>query len=205
MIRTLIKRIRKIWNKLAGLSGKCFWGKGVCLGLAAIALTAGVTVGKAMAYFTTYVEADGSAQVSLDFPNVEVEEKVSDMTKSITLKNTGEYDCYMRVKVLAGEAYQDLLTCNGANWEKNETDGYYYYGVIVPAGETAKDVLNAVIGKKDETGTITDGIAFQAAKDGLKEFNVVVAAECTPVFYDGQGNPQYSWEAAEPILSEGGE
>ncbi len=197
---------------IKGPERKMLFKKGLCLGAAALCLTAGLNVGKAMAYFTTYARSEGTAAVAFDFPHVDVEETVTNLTKHIVVVNTGEYDCFVRVKVLAGEKYQDQLAFTGGDvWGERQEDGYFYYHKILraqgtePESDTKTTVLDAAIAIKDPTGSaITGGVASEAEKDGLKEFNIIVVAECTPVFYDSDGNPQYSWEAAEPILGEGG-
>lgn len=196
---------------LKGPERKGFVQRGLCLGAAALCLTAGLTVGKAMAYFTTYARSEGTVSVSLDFPHVDVEEEVTNLTKHITVANTGEADCYVRVKVLAGEKYQEQLAFTpGDGWGERQEDGYFYYNRILkaqgtePESSTRTTVLDAAIALKDQTGVMAGGVVSEAEKDGLKEFNIIVVAECTPVFYDDDGNPQYSWEAAEPVLEGGG-
>lgn len=196
---------------LKGPEAKRFFRQGLCLGAAVLCLTVGLTVGKAMAYFTTYARSEGIASVSLDFPHVDVEETVTNLTKHITIVNTGEADCYVRVKVLAGEKYQEQLAFTlGDGWGERQEDGYFYYHKILkaqgtePESDTRTTVLDAAIALKDQTGAMAGGVASEVEKDGLKDFNIIVVAECTPVFYDSQGNAQYSWDAAEPILGEGG-
>ncbi|MCQ5187630.1 hypothetical protein NE581_10835, partial [Streptococcus parasanguinis] len=76
------------------------------------------------------------------------EEKVSDWTKHIVIKNTGDYECYVRVKVFAGEKYQDGLQYQGSQkWSPGE-NGYYYYSDIVPAGGETEE-LQVKIDSKD--------------------------------------------------------
>ena len=84
--------------------------KNLCLAAAALTLTAGLSVGTAMAYFTTYATASGGVSLSLDNAVTVPEEEVSNWTKHITVQNTGDIDCFVRVKVFAGDKYQDGLT-----------------------------------------------------------------------------------------------
>lgn len=93
---------------------KKFNKKSLCLAAAALALTAGISVNSAMAYFTTYTTAAGDVTISLGSTVTIPEEKVSDWTKHIVIKNTGDYECYVRVKVFAGEKYQDGLVYQGS-------------------------------------------------------------------------------------------
>ena len=79
--------------------------KHLCLAAAALTLTMGVSVGSAMAYFTTYASASGGASLSLSNTVTIPEEQVIDWTKHVTIANTGNQDCYVRVKAFAGSAY----------------------------------------------------------------------------------------------------
>ena len=64
--------------------------KNLCLAAAALTLTAGLSVGTAMAYFTTYATASGGVSLSLDNAVTVPEEEVSNWTKHITVQNTGD-------------------------------------------------------------------------------------------------------------------
>lgn len=88
---------------------KSFNKKNLCLAAAALTLTAGLSVGSAMAYFTTYATASGGGTVSLGSTTIIPEEEVVNMEKRISVKNTGDYECFVRVKVLAGDKYKDGL------------------------------------------------------------------------------------------------
>ena len=78
------------------LKNKTLW-----LGTAAVILAGSVSVQSAMAYFTTYVKAKGGYEITLG-SQTEIKEDVKDMTKEIKITNTGETDCYVRVKVFCG-------------------------------------------------------------------------------------------------------
>ena len=76
---------------------------------------------------------------------IEIEEDIKDnVKKSITIKNTGNIDAYIRVAVVANKVDKDgNITVGtapelklGADWQKLE-DGYYYYkGVVAPKAST---------------------------------------------------------------------
>ena len=59
---------------------KKFSKKSLCLAAAALALTAGLSVNSAMAYFTTYATAAGGVTISLGSTTTVPEETVSDWT-----------------------------------------------------------------------------------------------------------------------------
>ena len=140
-------------------------------------MTLGLSVGTAMAYFTTYTEAAGGVELELGFTETIPHEEVTDWTKHIKIENTGNYDCYVRVKVFAGELFQDSLTYgdDSGKWTPG-ADGYYYYSDIVPAG-----------GMTEELRVMIDHM------DAEQSFNVIVVQECTLVQYDGNGSPYADW------------
>lgn len=159
------------------LKNKTFW-----LGAAAIVLAGSVSVQSAMAYFTTYVKAKGGYEITLG-SQTEIEEDVKDMTKEIKISNTGETDCYVRVKVFCGSqieiSYAGAVDDKGnAYWTKGD-DGYWYYKDILPAGGTS-EVLQAKI---------------TLPEDYKDSFNVIVVQECTPVQYKEDGTPYADWNA----------
>ena len=77
--------------------------KSLCLAAAALTLTAGISAGTAMAYFTTYTEASGNVTLNMGFTETTPTEEFSNWTKHVTVKNTGDFACFVRVKALAGE------------------------------------------------------------------------------------------------------
>lgn len=160
------------------------WVKGTLVA-AAFMLTAGVSAGQAMAYFTAYTEASGEAAVRLDFPTTTTTETVSSWTKHVTIENTGKTDCYVRVRAFAGEEIAAGLTYTDEadRWSPG-ADGYYYYSEILAPGEKSSELLIKI----DQ-------------KDKKEDFNVIVVQECTPVLYDEAGQPYYDWN----ILADSGE
>ena len=167
--------MKKIWKK-----------KTLVLGAAALLLTAGASAGRAMAYFTTYAEAQGSAPLSLGFTRTEIEETVQNQAKYITVVNTGECDAFVRARLFAGGGYEDGLVFREAEsegWTPGE-DGYYYYTAILPPGEKTGPLCVGVDWKDQEGGFNTD----------REDFNVIVVQESAGVYYDEDGNPACNWE-----------
>jgi hypothetical protein len=162
-------------NKL--LKNKTFW-----LATIAVVLCASVSVPSAMAYFTTYVKAEGGYEITLG-DETEIEEDVKDMTKSISIKNTGETDCYVRVKVFCGSelniTYSGAVDDSGNQYWTLDDDGYWYYKDILKVGSSS-EVLNAKI---------------NLPEDYKDKFNVVVVQECTPVLYKEDGTAYADWNA----------
>ncbi len=170
--------------------------KSLCLAAAALTLTAGISAGTAMAYFTTYTEASGGVTLDMGFSETVPKEDFSNWTKHVGIQNTGKEECYIRVKVLTGEKYQDKLTYDDGNNDSLKrviegtptfaegswvlgSDGYYYYTGIVAPGEYT-NVLD---------------ITIQVAEDEKDSFNVVVVQESTKVEYqDGKAK---SWSEVD--------
>ena len=158
--------------------------KTLCLAAAAVCLAGSLAVGSALAYFTTYATADGGARVILEPSQTELEEEIYDKTKHIAVRNDGDTDCFVRVQVLTGELYKDILEIHGNGWTRDpepDEDGFYYYTYkdIVPAGTVTPDEL-----------TVEIKISQLESTD---DFNVIVVQESTPVLYDENGNPYADW------------
>lgn len=147
------------------------------LAAAAIALTGSLTVGSAMAYFTTYATAQGGVKMNMGFTQTVPKEEVDENGKHITIQNTGDYDCFVRVKAFAPVDLSYKAPDGG--WTAGE-DGYWYYSEVLPAGQTTAKELNV-------------SYTFPAGDDKASEFNVVVIQECTPVLYDAEGNAYADW------------
>ena len=142
--------------------------KPLVLAAAAIALTGSLTVGSAMAYFTTYATAGGGVRMNMGFTTTVPDEKIDEKGKHVTIINKGDYDCFVRVKAFAPVALTYLAPDGG--WQAGD-DGYWYYESVLPAGETTKQELNI-------------SYQFPSGDEKASEFNVVVIQECTPVLFD---------------------
>ena len=156
---------------------KKFNKKNVFLTLSALTLTAGLSIGSAMAYFTTYATATGGAQLKLGTTTTKIDETVTEWTKHITISNTGDFDCYIRVKAFAGNVYQErLVFSDGTGKWTPGADGFWYYTDILPVGDASEELLIKIDHLEKE-----------------ENFNVIVVQECTPVVYDEDGNPYADW------------
>ncbi len=162
--------------------------KSICLTAAAVALLASLSVGTIMAYFTTYATAEGGVQMDLGFTETEITEEVVDGKKEVKLTNTGEYDCYVRLMALAGDAHRLAYDEPGEDdmWTPSG-DGYYYYNDILSPGETTTqlDVL----------------FELPQAAEGKEpaDFNVIIIQENTPVIYGEDGEPTADWGAKADV------
>lgn len=149
--------------------------KTIGLVAAALMLVATIGVGSALAYFTTYTRAEGSKELTLNFSETEINEKIIDKQKVISLSNTGEADIYVRVKALVGEDHPIVYSEpeNAGKWVPG-ADGFYYYTDILAPGEATSEIL----------------VGFTLADENAASFNVIIVQESTVVLYDEDGNAQ---------------
>ncbi len=163
--------------------------KNLALVAAGLVMIGAITVRPAMAYFTDSHEAVGKATVYIGDFEIEPDEKAYDWTKEVAVKNTGNYDVFVRVQAICGEAYKDNLTYSGEGWTlktyKDENDNeysYYEYNQIVKPGETS-GTLTINIKKPDD-------FDFDA-----QTFNVVIVEEATNrTQKDADGNLVAKWD-----------
>ena len=80
----------------------------------AVLLAAGSSVSSALSYFTTYTSARGEYPIFLN-RQTEIREEVSDWTKHVVIENTGEADCFIRVRAFCGSQYTLVFTA-GEGW-----------------------------------------------------------------------------------------
>ncbi|MCI6466735.1 MAG: hypothetical protein MSA90_14880 [Faecalicatena sp.] len=149
--------------------------KTVWLTAAAVIMAGSMTIHSALAYFTANASAQGGHPISLG-SKTDITEDFSDWTKHIEIANTGENDCYIRVKVFSGSQFDVEFSGESGAWSQGD-DEYWYYSEIVPAGGKTS-VLNAKI---------------NVPADFEDDFNVVVIQECTPVQFDENGKAYADW------------
>lgn len=162
--------------------------KKLFLTLAALLLVAGISMESVLAYFTTYATAKGTIQMNMGATDTEIEEEVVGGQKRITVKNTGSFDCFVRIKALSGESYplEYSEPEGGSNWSEG-SDGYYYYKPVLPAGETTSQI-NVKITFPDNSEKDED--------EQISQFNVIIVQEWTPVRYDENGEAYAEWDKA---------
>ena len=164
--------------------------KKIYLAAAALMIVATLGIGSAMAYFTTYVLADGGVKVSMGSTVTVPQEKVEEGQKFIQIKNEGNYDCWVRIKVFAGAEHEFVYADESGKWTPG-ADDYYYYSDIVP-----------VDGLTDELKvTISELLAEDEDSETNESFNVIVVQECTPVLFDENGEAYADWSANAEILN----
>ena len=149
-----------------------------CAGLA-LWMVHGVGAEPSTAYFTTYASAKGGYELQAG-TETEIEEEIEELTKHIRIVNTGEGDCFVRVKVLAGNLTPVSCLDSSGQWSLGG-DGYWYYQDVLLTGET--------------TGELAATIEVPEGMGGMMDsFDVVVIQECTAALYREDGTPYGDWE-----------
>lgn len=141
----------------------------VLLAAAALLFSA---AGIAHAYFTSFVTAHGFLPLELE-TEITIHEEFDGVAKLITVENTGEYDCWARIRVIAPPGYTVEWPSGGSWVQKNPSDGYWYYTSQLPVGASTAPQFRA-------------GIAEYPVIEGQEppEFNIAVIAECIPASED---------------------
>ena len=156
------------------------------LALLAVLLVLCGSLHGALAYFTTYVVAEGGYELCFG-SEIELTEEISAWTKHLSVHNAeGSEPVYVRAKAFCGSQYLLVYEAPDGGWTAGD-DGYYYYEYILYGGETAAEL------------DIHIGNAPDPAKDG-EGFHVVVLYETTPVQYREDGTPYADWN----IVLQGG-
>jgi hypothetical protein len=168
----------------------------ISLAVCALALAAGLTVKPAMAYFTDYATAGGTVEISVKDPSTDVTESVSSWTKRITIQNTSEADCFIRVAAIAPDGYTLSLDSAGEvseDWSY-QSDGYYYYNNSVAPQESTSELKIRIAGyeaiESDEQNYLPS------------DFNVIILQESAKVLYHEDGTAYADWSQK---LQEGGQ
>ena len=127
------------------------------------------SVGFTMAYFTDYENAKGGAVVKLS-GQTEVKEEFDGNNKEVTIKNTGDTDMVVRLRVFGDENHMTVNSTGNTDWLEG-TDGFWYYKKVLPAGAEASMFKVEVNGKIDPGDPI--------------DFEITVVHESQRVTYDG--------------------
>ncbi len=177
--------------------------RSIVLAVFAAVLVLASSIGAAVAYFTTYVTANGGYVIHIE-NETHIHEDVGKGQKVIRIENTGEGPVFVRVKAFNGDDFNVEMDPESpsTNWEYKLEDGYWYYRDVVNPGDNTSEL----------TLKITD-IKDQQWEDGDVR-NVIVIYESVPAYFDSDGNPDFgtawsndisSTEVVTPITIEGGE
>ena len=142
----------------------------------AFALIIALSIGPAMAYFTTYKVADGSEPVNAG-ARTEIEETFDSTTKHVTLTNkSAKVSVYVRVKVFSTHPFE----ASGEHWNTvTKNNEFTYCDQLIPPGGTA--------------APLDVWIDFPKGFKEGESFNVLVMHECVPARYTDKGVPYADW------------
>ncbi len=149
---------------------------------ASLLLLGAVAVKPAMAYFTDTHSAVGQA----GFGHYEItpDEKVSGTTKTITVKNTGDYPVFVRVKLFAGSTHGlNFKESASANWSLGSRDEFYYFSKSIEPGESTGELV----------------VDIDANGESQDEFNVIVVSEACKLSADNKPTWDETTEETEVI------
>lgn len=126
--------------------------KKIAMSIVAVVVMASlVTVGTTYAYFFANKEHSSTYQLAKIDTTIEEEfektEKENTFLKNPKIKNVGESDCIIRVKVAINPSSNNVELVglsDNTNWKLND-DGYYYYQGIVTKGNMTTSLFDQVI------------------------------------------------------------
>ena len=147
---------------------------------AALLMVGAASVKPAMAYFTDSHKTTGSMLVNIADSQLVPTDSAEGLLKTVSVKNTSNYDAFIRVKAIYSKNFTAELTdeAKANGWSKK--DDYYYYEPVVAAGESTAEL-------KIQIAIIDEQIA--------DSFNVVIVEEATRVIYDEKGNASCNWNS----------
>lgn len=159
--------------------------KNICLAAAALVTVVSLSVGSAMAYFSTYVVHSGAQEIDLEFSKTVIQEEIGAGVKKIKVQNVGDMECFVRVRVVAGSEHAFRWSvANSAEWTSKE-DGYYYFDeALAPGGVTSQLLINI------------------NTADLKEEFNVIVIQENTPALYNENGEAYADWDRSKMVVTD---
>lgn len=174
------------------ISRKTAYAVLVLLAAAALVFSA---AGISHAYFTTFVTAHGTLPLELE-TEITIKEEFDGVAKLITIQNPEKrdeagnlinYDCWVRIRVIAPPDYTVEWPSDGSWAQKDPDDGFWYYTSQLPVGAQTEPKFRA-------------GIAKYPVIEGEKppEFNIAVIAESIPVAGVDQLWSEADWSLLAP-------
>lgn len=124
--------------------------------------------GKAQAYFGDVAHASLKAQILFGVPQASIEKREERDMQYFKATNTGNGECFVRIKVFGIGLEDSMITLDG-NWERKD-DGYIYY----------KNPLNP--------GSSTTEISIN------KNLTIICIGEYCNAVYSESGNAECNWD-----------
>ena len=163
------------------------------LALLAVIMVLSVSIGPALAYFSTYTVAEGKKPIKV-VPDTTINEDVASETlKSVTVTNAGNAPCFVRAKAFA-PAGVTLGTAGGNGWSAQNGEGFWVYGEVLMPGESTGKLVIPISG-------------IPAAANEGDSLNIAVVYESTTAIWnDSTGEYDIGrWgQDVVPVTLEGG-
>ena len=166
--------------------------KHLFLAVLAIVLILSVSLGTALAYFTSYAGANGGYIIHIGH-ETEIEESIEGNVKSVTIYNipdedtgNGLYPVFVRARVYGGSDV--VLTVTGEGWTQ-DVDNWYYDSALFTGDHTT-------------TLEITVEPAENAGVRPGDPIDVLVIYESVPAVFTAGGDPDFdtAWSNAQNIV-----
>ena len=156
---------------------KIITGVFFCITLAAIAF------GCTYAYLTAtdaaankFTVGETVIEIKEEFTPPDILEPGISFTKKPWVVNTGNLPCYIRMRADFSNNKAEEF-CNPLNispdWERNTSDGYYYYKKIIQPGEKTTPLFSTVSIRQKKN----DGSAY--TNTDMADFEILIYAEAT--------------------------
>ena len=163
------------------------------LALLAVIMVLSVSIGPALAYFSTYTVAEGKKPIKV-VPDTTIDEDVASETlKSVTVTNAGNAPCFVRAKAFA-PAGVTLGTAGGNGWSAQNGEGFWVYGEVLMPGETTAELEIPISG-------------IPTTADEGDSLNIAVVYESTTAIWHNGAYVADDWNWAQdviPVTLEGG-
>ena len=171
--------------------------KKLLLALLAVIMVLSVSIGPALAYFSTYTVAEGKKTVKV-VPDTTITEKTrTESQKVLFVKNSGDAPCFVRAKAFA-PAGVTLGTAGGNGWSAQNGEGFWVYGKVLMPGETTEELEIPISG--------IPATANEGANEGDSLNIAVVYESTTAIWNDSTGEYDIGrWgQDVVPVTLEGG-
>ena len=153
-----------------------------------------VSIGPALAYFSTYTVAEGKKPIKV-VPDTTIDEDVASETlKSVTVTNAGNAPCFVRAKAFA-PAGVTLGTAGGNGWSAQNGEGFWVYGKVLMPGETTEELEIPISG--------IPATANEGANEG-DSLNIAVVYESTTAIWRNGAYVADWTQDVIPVTLEGG-
>ena len=163
------------------------------LALLAVIMVLSVSIGPALAYFSTYTVAEGKKPIKV-VPDTTIDEEVANETqKVVTVTNAGNAPCFVRATAFAPTGVT-LGTAGGNGWSAQDGEGFWVYGEVLMPGESTGKLVIPISG-------------IPAAANEGDSLNIAVVYESTTAIWnDSTGEYDIGrWgQDVVPVTLEGG-